>query len=105
MYLVDEAEAMLRSGRTLVCWLGERVTVGPSSDGGFVVTGYEGGLPVQRKTFENPRRAIAFFRAAVHREGLLQALDAHRYAWMFPNGSSLDWARTAAPDDVLQAVG
>lgn len=93
MRLVDEAEAMVQSGRTLVCWLGERITVGPASSGGYVVTGYENGLPSQRKHFDQPRRAIAFFRAVVHQQGLRQALDDHRYAWMFPNGSSLEWGR------------
>lgn len=95
MNLVHEAEDMVRSGRTLVCWFGDRITVGPVPTGGYAVTGYESGAPVQRKTFDDPRRAIRFFRAAVKRDGMLQAVSAQRYAFLFPQGSSLEWR--AAP--------
>ena len=96
-----EAELMIRDGITLVCWVGDRITAGPDGDGGYVVTGYRGGQPDIRKNFESARRAIRFFRVVVQREGLLQALDANRYDWMFPIGSSLDWRE---PEDAQPAA-
>jgi hypothetical protein len=92
---------MIRAGKTLVCWFGDRITVGPSPEGGFVVSGYDAGAVVQRKRFDDSRRAIRFFRAAAKRDGLLQAVSSQRYAFLFPTGSSLDWrvapTRTDAP--------
>ena len=95
MNLIREAESMIGAGSTLVCWFGERVTVGPANDGGFAVTSYVGGAPVQRKEFDTPKRAIRFFRAAVKRDGLIQSVSAQRYAFLFPAGSSLEWSSKA----------
>lgn len=97
MNLIREAESMIRAGSTLVCWFGERVTVGPSTDGGFAVTSYASGIPVQRKDFDTPKQAIRFFREAVRRDGLIQSVSAQRYAFLFPAGSSLEWASLEAP--------
>jgi len=99
MHLVNEAEAMVCAGKTLVSWTGARITVGPTPDGLFAVTGYDGGTAFQRKTFDSSKRAIRFFRAAVKRKGLVEAISAQRYAFLFPCGSSLEWGApsTTAP--------
>ncbi|MEL6342399.1 MAG: hypothetical protein AAFV53_04655 [Myxococcota bacterium] len=104
MYLIAEAEAMIRAGQTLVCWFGERITVGPLAEGGYAVSGYEDGQVVQRKHFDDPRRAVRFFRAAVKSDGLRQAVSAQRYRFLFPKGSSLEWAQPVAVVSAVQPV-
>ena len=92
MYLIAEAIAMLRSGRILVGWGEDRVTVRSSRQGGFVITHYVNGVFDRREKVRSPRTALRRFRDAVGRPGMVAALDAHRYPFLFPNGSSLDWA-------------
>lgn len=101
MYLADEAVNMVCAGQTLVCWSGARITVGPAADGGYAVTGYDNGQVFQRKMFDNPKYAVRFFRAVVKREGLVQAISAQRYQFLFPNGSSLEWVRPTSSSPKL----
>ncbi len=88
MYLASEAAAMLRAGRVLIGAAPERVEIGRSERGGYVLT-RDGGEQVRVKT---AKAALRLFREVAGRQGVVAALDKHRYSYLFPAGSSLDWS-------------
>ena len=94
MYLVDEAAAMLRSGRVLISVHPERVSIERGARGGYILTRSSAEQP-SRIRVQGAKAALRLFRDVVGREGLVSALDAHRYSWLFPIGSSLEWASEA----------
>jgi hypothetical protein len=102
MNLGVEATEMLRAGRVLRCRHPE-VSVRRSRRDGYVLIRHtpDGAVRVRVKTVG---AALHLFREEVGRRGLMSALDAHRYAFLFPNGSSLDW-RDAARGTLRRATG
>lgn len=109
MGLIQEATQMVSSGIGLVgqeflTWddgsghsslrntLIRRV-VSSEGDVFFEVIDYRRKLEGELTRYEDPARAAHTFARLIGRSALSRAVAAHRYAFLFPRGSSLDWRR------------
>lgn len=110
MGLIQEATQMLSQGIGLVAqefitWDdGEgasslrstvlRRVVHSGGDVFYEVVDYRKSLNGELHRFDEPTQAAHTFARLVGRSALSRAVAAHRYAYLFPRGSSLDWHRS-----------
>ncbi len=102
MFIIDEAAAMVSAGTELVVWNGDRIAVRRGLSGEFVITRSGNGAPMMRWETRTAKGALRMFRSMTSRQALVAAIEAHRYGFLFPIGSTLDWS-THPPQTMRQA--
>ena len=99
MYLLSEAIAILESGHVLTCEQPVQVQVRRVKRG-YVLTRHRNGTQLSCERFSSAKAALRRLRGVAGRAGIVAALDAQRYRFLFPAGSTLDWAH---PTEVRKA--